>query len=73
MEGCKAAGVKRIVITSSLAAVQVVAPADKPKDNVWRESHWSDVNREGGMHPYLESKTLAERAAWNYLTDLPPE
>ena len=69
LEGAKAAGVKRVVVTSSLAAVQAVAPENKPE--VWNETHWSDPDRPGGMNPYLESKTLAERAAWKFVEDLP--
>ena len=44
---------------------------DKPADGVWREHHWSDVNRPEGIHPYLESKTLAEKAAWDFVKNLP--
>ena len=69
MEGAKAAGVKRIVVTSSLAAVQCTAPEDKPE--VWNETHWSNPDRPGGLSPYLASKTLAERAAWKFVDDLP--
>lgn len=71
MEGCKAAGVKRVVVTSSLAAVMSAHPDKKPADGVWNESHWSDPDRPDGVGPYVESKTLAERAAWKFVEDLP--
>ena len=54
-----------------MAAITVVAAADKPADGIWREHHWSNPDRPEGMHPYLESKTLAERAAWDYVKGLP--
>ena len=37
MEGAKAAGCKRVVVTSSMAAVMAVAPENKPADGVWTE------------------------------------
>lgn len=71
LEGAKEAGVKKVVVTSSMAAIQAVAAENKPADGVWNSSHWSDPDRPEGMNPYLESKTLAERAAWKYVEDLP--
>lgn len=71
MEGCKAAGVKRAVVTSSMAAVMAVAPADKPADGIWTEEHFSNPDREGGIQPYSLSKTLAEAAAWEFVKGLP--
>jgi nucleoside-diphosphate-sugar epimerase len=71
LEGAKAAGMKRVVITSSLAVVQCPATEDEPADGVWKEEHWSNPDRPQGMHPYLESKTVAERAAWKFVDDLP--
>ena len=73
MEGAKAAGVKRVVLTSSMAAIQCPADEDKPADGVWTEKHWSNPDRPNGLHPYLESKTLAERAAWKFVDDLPAD
>ena len=66
MKACQAAGVKRCVVTSSCAAVSYVAEADRPADGIFNESHWSDVNRPDGLHPYLKGKTLAEKAAWDF-------
>ena len=57
------AGVKRVVMTSSFAAIgyghdEQTAPFD--------ESIWSDLNnREIAAYP--KSKTLAERAAWDFI------
>ena len=71
MKACKKAGVKRCVITSSLASVEAMAEADKPADRTFNESHWSNPDRPEGMNAYYKSKVLAEKAAWDFLTTLP--
>ena len=43
---------------------------ERPGDNVFDERHWTKVEAEG-IHPYLKSKTLAEKAAWDFLESLP--
>ena len=59
-------------MTSSGAAVFAVAKADEPKPGEkWNESYWSNVDREEGMNNYFKSKTLAEKAAWDYVEKLP--
>lgn len=56
------AGVKRVVLTSSFAAIGYgMDPLDRPFD----ERDWSDPNAEIGA--YAKSKTLAERAAWDFV------
>ena len=65
MNACKLAGVKRCVITSSLASVQNPATADKPADRTYNESHWSNPDRPEGMSNYPKSKVLAEKKAWD--------
>jgi nucleoside-diphosphate-sugar epimerase len=65
-------GVKRVVVTSSFAAVSVGV---KPPPKIYNESTWSNVEMmtkmgvklQGG---YLLSKTLAEKAAWDYQASL---
>jgi nucleoside-diphosphate-sugar epimerase len=59
------AGVKRVVLTSSFAAVgyghkQQKAPFD--------ETSWTDLSG-GDVLPYAKSKTLAERAAWDFIAN----
>ena len=67
MRACKAAGVRRCVVTSSCAAVQCVAKADRPAPGEkFDESYFSDENRPEGISAYLKSKTLAEKAAWEF-------
>jgi nucleoside-diphosphate-sugar epimerase len=56
------AGVKRVVLTSSYAAIGYGRdPAGRPFD----ERDWSDPDSEIGA--YAKSKTLAERAAWEFI------
>lgn len=57
------AGVKRVVMTSSFAAVGY---GRGRKDATFTEKDWTDVNGEG-VSAYVKSKTLAERAAWDYI------
>jgi nucleoside-diphosphate-sugar epimerase len=56
------AGVKRVVLTSSFAAVGY---AQKPQIAPFDETNWTDPN--GDVLPYVKSKTLAERAAWDFI------
>jgi dihydroflavonol-4-reductase len=61
-----AAGVKRIVVTSSVAAVRNVPPGSAPERRHFTEADWTDPdNRE--LTPYTRSKTIAELAAWEYM------
>lgn len=59
------AGVERVVVTSSVAAVRGgVTEAAKPLD----ESSWTDGANEG-LEPYTRSKAIAERAAWDLVEE----
>src|SRR3954464_9145095 len=64
IEASLAAGVERIVMTSSVAAVRHGRPAspDKPYD----EEDWTD-GADTRRTPYVRSKTIAERAAWDHV------
>jgi dihydroflavonol-4-reductase len=64
LKAAKAAGVKRVVMTSSVAAV-MYGLGDKRPD-VATEENWSDPAGKDNT-PYTKSKTLAERAAWDYV------
>lgn len=59
-------GVKRVVITSSVAACSVMHNIDCP--DTFDESNWSDLNSAAKNLAYIKSKTLAEKAAWNFKT-----
>lgn len=63
--------VKRVVITSSLAAihdVKAMTPADA--DKVYNEDDWVDPDK---VEAYSKSKILAEKAAAQYVADLEKE
>lgn len=55
------AGVERIVMTSSVAAVR--HPKDETEGHVYTEADWTDPDNTS-LTPYVRSKTIAERAAW---------
>lgn len=62
------AGVRRVVLTSSLAAVSGGHPPDNAR--VFDEDDWSIVEQ---CTPYPKSKTIAEHAAWDFVRDLPAD
>jgi nucleoside-diphosphate-sugar epimerase len=57
------AGVQRVVLTSSFGAIGYGHPS---QDTPFDETSWTDVNGSGVM-AYIKSKTLAERAAWDFI------
>ncbi|KQT21527.1 3-beta hydroxysteroid dehydrogenase [Chryseobacterium sp. Leaf405] len=56
------AGVKRIVLTSSFAAVGY---SNNNEDHIFTEEDWTDVNTE--LPAYIKSKTIAEKSAWEFI------
>jgi len=64
IEASLAAGVQRIVMTSSVAAVRHGRPASE--DKPYNEEDWTDGD-DTRRTPYVRSKTLAERAAWDHV------
>ncbi|MEO1088488.1 MAG: NAD-dependent epimerase/dehydratase family protein, partial [Acidobacteriota bacterium] len=56
-------GVDRIVMTSSVAAIVYGHARDGSRQ--YDESDWTEISDEVGA--YEQSKTLAERAAWDYM------
>ncbi len=65
LRAAAAAGITRVILTSSVVAVEA---NDKP--NPKTPADWTDIN-----HPrasaYYKSKTLAEKAAWDFVADHP--
>lgn len=59
----------RVVMTSSVAAV--VYGHARDGNQTYDESSWSQLSAEVGA--YEQSKTIAERAAWDYVAGLPAE
>lgn len=63
LRAARNAGVKRVVLTSSFAAIGY---GHKPQAAPFNEMNWTDPNGEG-VTAYVKSKTLAERAAWDFI------
>lgn len=62
LRAARDAGVKRVVLTSAFGAIGAgKASPGRP----FTEEDWSDLN--GNIAPYQKSKTLAERAAWDFI------
>ncbi|WP_242112829.1 SDR family oxidoreductase [Luteimonas aquatica] len=63
LRAARDAGAQRVVLTSSFAAIGYGhAPREAPFD----ETSWTDPDGEDVL-PYVKSKTLAERAAWDFV------
>jgi len=60
------AGVRRIVMTSSVAAVR--HGHEPPAGGVYTEVDWSDPD-DTDLTPYTRSKTIAELAAWRFVRE----
>jgi nucleoside-diphosphate-sugar epimerase len=58
-------GVERVVLTSSVAAI--AAGHERDGAHVFDENDWSILE---GIPPYEKSKTIAERAAWDFVDGL---
>ena len=63
LRAARDAGVKRVVMTSSFAAIGY---GHKEPNRTFTEEDWTDVNGEH-VSAYAKSKTLAERAAWDFI------
>lgn len=56
------AGVRRVVLTSAFGAIGY---GHKPRATPFDETDWTELN--DTVAPYQKSKTLAERAAWDFI------
>lgn len=63
LRAARAAGVRRVVVTSSFAAIGYGHP---PRRKPFDETDWTDTGGPG-LTAYVKSKTLAERAAWDFV------
>jgi dihydroflavonol-4-reductase len=61
-----AAGVGRIVVTSSVAAIR--GSGNDPPQGPLTEEDWTDPTQ-SHLTPYVRSKTIAERAAWELMRE----
>jgi nucleoside-diphosphate-sugar epimerase len=68
LRGSTAAGVKRVVVTSSVAAVRNAGLDASKRGRELTEADWSDGD-DTRLTPYTRSKTIAERAAWDYMRE----
>src|SRR6266568_2126643 len=64
LRAARDAGVKRVVLTSSFASIVY---GHKPHITPFNENDWTDHNGDD-VTPYVKSKTLAERAAWDFIS-----
>ena len=62
LRSARDAGARRLVLTSSFAAIGYTP---KPSAD-YNEDDWTDPNTPG-LPPYPKSKTIAERAAWDFV------
>jgi dihydroflavonol-4-reductase len=58
-------GVKRVVVTSSIAAIRLAKGTEK---KTLTEDDWTDPD-EDGLTAYVRSKTIAEQAAWDLVKE----
>jgi dihydroflavonol-4-reductase len=66
LKAARDAGVKRVVLTSSIAAI-IHGHGSHP--SLFTESDWTDETNLADTGPYERSKTIAERAAWAWQAD----
>jgi len=62
LRAARDAGVRRVVLTSSFAAIGY---GQTPRARPFDESDWTDPDRAASF--YVKSKTVAERAAWDFI------
>ena len=62
LRAARDAGVRRVVLTSAFGAVGM---GHRPRSRPFDETDWTDLA--GKVAPYQRSKTLSERAAWNFI------
>lgn len=67
LRAAHAAGVRRVIVTSSTVAV-----INENRHGLQDESDWCDLTAPGTT-PYAMSKTLAERAIWDFVAQEAPE
>ena len=63
LRAARDAGVERVVMTSSFAAVGY---GHTPRTALFTEADWTDITGPG-VAAYPKSKTIAERAAWDFI------
>ncbi|KAE9376605.1 putative NAD dependent epimerase/dehydratase [Stipitochalara longipes BDJ] len=65
LKAASAAGVKRTVLTGSFGAVAYGQPG---REEPWTEEDWTVLDDpKNPTTPYMKSKTIAEKAAWEFI------
>jgi len=64
LRAARDAGVERVVLTSSFAAIGY---GHEPTDRAFTEEDWTELDSGRPISAYVRSKTLAERAAWDFI------
>jgi nucleoside-diphosphate-sugar epimerase len=65
LKAARDAGVKRVVLTSSFAAIGY---GQKAQREPYNEENWTDPNGDD-VRAYVKSKTIAEKAAWDFIAN----
>ena len=66
LQAARNAGVRRVVLTSSTVAARPSGKSGRAALAATNETTWTDPE-EKGLGAYARSKTLAERAAWDFI------
>lgn len=66
LKAAAANGVKRVVLTSSVAAIVYGRPKSE-RNQTFTEKDWTDESQKKDSTPYFRSKTIAEKAAWEFI------
>lgn len=66
LKASAANSVKRVVLTSSSSAI-LYGKAKHERSGVFDENTWTDASQSSDITPYFKSKTLAEKAAWEFI------
>lgn len=61
-------GVKRVVLTSSSGSV-IYGKSPNERNGTFNESDWTDVSNKKDTTPYFRSKTIAEKTAWEFISN----
>jgi len=66
LTAAKANNVKRVILVSSISTV-VYGKTKAEMDQVFTEEDWTDITNKTDTKPYVRSKTIAEKAAWDFM------
>ncbi|RAV98538.1 SDR family oxidoreductase [Pseudochryseolinea flava] len=70
LKAAAANGVSRVVMTSSVASI-VYGKKQEDLHHRFNENDWTNASVKGDSTPYFRSKTIAEKAAWEFIKQAP--